>query len=81
MLEIESEQSREIAPILLGRPFLMIAHSKIDVFRGTLSMEIDGEMIYFNIFKVMQHPFKEASMHALDTIDDLGVDMRNHCCK
>ncbi|XP_062099678.1 uncharacterized protein LOC133805513 [Humulus lupulus] len=32
-------------PILLGRPFMKIARTKIDVHDGTLTMEFDGETI------------------------------------
>ena len=41
-------------PILLGRPFLKIGRTKIDVHEGTLTMEFDGEVIKFNIFDAMR---------------------------
>ena len=41
-------------PILLGRPFLKIARTKIDMHKGTLTMEFDGEVIKFNIFDAMR---------------------------
>ena len=41
-------------PILLGRPFLKIARTKIDMHTGTLSMEFDGEVIKFVIFDAMK---------------------------
>jgi len=37
-------------PILLGRLFLKIARTKIDVCTRTLSMEFDGDIIKFDIF-------------------------------
>ena len=40
-------------PILLGRPFLKTARTKIDVHEGALTMEFDGEVIKFNIFDAM----------------------------
>ena len=36
--------------LLLGRPFMKIARTKIDVYSGQLTMEFDGEVIEFNIF-------------------------------
>ena len=36
-------------PILLGRPFLKTARTKIDVHEGTLAMKFDSEVIKFNI--------------------------------
>jgi len=41
-------------PILLGRPFLKIARTKIDVHEGALTMEFDGEVIKFNVFDAMR---------------------------
>lgn len=35
--------------IILGRPFMKMAKTKIDVFNGTLCMEYDGEVVKFNI--------------------------------
>ena len=37
--------------ILLGRPFLKTAKTKIDVDKGTVTMEFDGELTKFDIFK------------------------------
>ncbi|CAN6711609.1 unnamed protein product [Malus baccata var. baccata] len=34
-------------PILLGRPFMKTARTKIDVFKGALTMEFDGEVQEF----------------------------------
>jgi len=55
--------------ILLGRPFLKTARTKIDVFSGTLSMEFDGEVITFNIYVAMRYPSDVASFNFLDIID------------
>lgn len=39
-------------------------------------MEVDGEVIPFNIFNVMKQPADEAPMHAPDAIDDLVADAK-----
>ena len=39
------------SPILLGRPFLKTSKMKIDVDKGILTMEFDGELTKFDIFK------------------------------
>ena len=62
--------SKEI-PLLLGRPFMKIARTKIDVHNGTLSMEFDGESISFNIFEAMRYPTDIHSCFSIDIIDSL----------
>jgi hypothetical protein len=42
--------------ILLGRSFMKTTRTKIDVRKGTLSFEFDGEILTFNIFNVMKYP-------------------------
>ncbi|KAM1067235.1 hypothetical protein ACFX2B_022302 [Malus domestica] len=43
VLEMEDSNHSSQLPILLGRPFMKTARTKIDVFKGTLTMEFDGE--------------------------------------
>ncbi|XP_071906166.1 uncharacterized protein [Coffea arabica] len=43
--------------------------TKIDVKKGTLTMEFDGEMIHFNIFDVMKYPFESHSVFAVSVIN------------
>ncbi|XP_038877406.1 uncharacterized protein LOC120069694 [Benincasa hispida] len=50
VLKMEEPTSISSASILLGRPFVKMAKTKIDVDEGTLSMEFDGELVKFNIF-------------------------------
>ena len=45
--------------LLLGRPFLRTARTKIDVYSGSLTMEFDGEKIEFNIFDSLRYPIDE----------------------
>ncbi|CAM8978408.1 unnamed protein product [Rhodiola kirilowii] len=59
------------APILLGRPFLKTSKMKIDCESGMLSMEVEGEVFSFDIFRAMKHPMEFEAVHALDTLDDL----------
>lgn len=46
-----------------------------------LSMEVDAEVIHFNIFKALQHPFEETFVYTLDTIDDLEVKVQPLCAR
>lgn len=71
----EHDKSSNFSPILLGRPFLKIVRTKIDVHDGTLSMEFDGEKICFNIYDFMKHSNDDNySLCMLDTIDKLVED-------
>nr|XP_028959979.1 uncharacterized protein LOC114825431 [Malus domestica] len=54
VLEMEHDPMPTALPLILGRPFLRTARTKIDVYDGTLTMEIDGESVKFKIFNVMR---------------------------
>nr|XP_027099083.1 uncharacterized protein LOC113718373 [Coffea arabica] len=56
VLDMDDEHSHDPSPLLLGRPFLSTARTKIDVNKGTLSMKFDGEIVHFNIFESMKYP-------------------------
>ncbi|XP_073290992.1 uncharacterized protein [Primulina huaijiensis] len=47
ILRMEEDSTAISAPILLGRPFMKTARTKIDVEEGTLSIEFDGEIECF----------------------------------
>ncbi|XP_026459149.1 uncharacterized protein LOC113359784 [Papaver somniferum] len=56
VLDMRDEDSPSSIPLLLGRPFMRTARTKIDVLKGTITMEFDGEPISFNIFEAMRYP-------------------------
>nr|XP_027109152.1 uncharacterized protein LOC113729021 [Coffea arabica] len=56
VLDMEDKHSHDPSPLLLGRSFLSTVRTKIDDNKGTLSMEFDGEIVYFNIFETMKYP-------------------------
>ncbi|KAH9718388.1 hypothetical protein KPL71_022206 [Citrus sinensis] len=74
ILEMEDELSPNPTPILLRRPFLKTARTKIDVHDGTFTMEFDGEVIRFNIFEAMRYPSDVHSIFAIDDINTLVQD-------
>ncbi|XP_027151296.1 uncharacterized protein LOC113751471 [Coffea eugenioides] len=65
------EKSLNSSPILLGRPFLSTARTKIDVNESTLSMEFDDERVHFNIFEAMKYPEGSNSVFTLSVIEPL----------
>ncbi|XP_076883120.1 uncharacterized protein LOC143531785 [Bidens hawaiensis] len=81
VLDMEDGDTLDSSSILLGRPFLKTAKTKIDVYSGTLSMEFDGKIINFNIYDVMWYPSDVSSVIWLDVIDPLTDDyvvLSNH---
>ncbi|CAN6544192.1 unnamed protein product [Malus baccata var. baccata] len=74
VLEMEDSPSVTPLPILLGRPFMKTARTKIDVFKGTLTMEFDGEIINFNISEAMKFPKDDHSCFSIDVLDELAQD-------
>ncbi|KAL0311331.1 UNVERIFIED_CONTAM: hypothetical protein Sangu_2427800 [Sesamum angustifolium] len=69
VLDMREDNSPSSTSILLGRPFLKTARTKIDVHAGTLSMEFDGEIIKFNIFDSMRYPSDIPTVLFVDAFD------------
>ncbi|CAN6685853.1 unnamed protein product [Malus baccata var. baccata] len=74
VLEMDESDHAPSLPILLGRPFMKTARTKIDVYNGTLTMEFDGEVINFNLSDSMKYPSENHSYFAIDVIDSLSQD-------
>ncbi|XP_057451823.1 uncharacterized protein LOC130743600 [Lotus japonicus] len=75
VLEMEKGSSRNTVPIILGRPFLKTARTKIDVYAGTLTMEFGDIVVRINIFDAMKHPPEDYSVFHIDLLDELLDDM------
>ncbi|XP_022019881.1 uncharacterized protein LOC110919943 [Helianthus annuus] len=81
VLDMEDDDTPHSSSILLGRPFLKTARTKIDVYSGTLSMEFDGEVINFNIDDAMRYPSEVSSLNYIDVIEPLTdecFELSNH---
>ncbi|CAN6583773.1 unnamed protein product [Malus baccata var. baccata] len=72
VLEMDESDHTPSLPILLGRPFMKTARTKIDVFNGTLSMEFDGEVVNFNLSDSIKYPSEDHSCFSIDIIDSLA---------
>ncbi|RDX78063.1 hypothetical protein CR513_41710, partial [Mucuna pruriens] len=71
VLDMEDETSAQGSTLILGRPFLVIAKTKIDVHAETLLMEFGDTLVQFNILESMKHPTKDHSLFGIDLIDEL----------
>ena len=61
--------------LILGRPFLKIAKTKIDVHSSTSSMEFGDSKVQFNLFDAMRYRPKENSIFCLHIIYSLVDDV------
>ncbi|RDY06205.1 hypothetical protein CR513_09848, partial [Mucuna pruriens] len=66
VLDMEDETLGKGSTLILGRPFFMIARTKIDVHVGTLLMEFSDNLVQFNIFEAMKHPTKDPSLFGIE---------------
>ncbi|CAM8940997.1 unnamed protein product [Rhodiola kirilowii] len=76
ILKMENGGPTDHAPILLGRQFLKTSKMKIDCVSGMLSMEVEGEVFSFDIFRAMKHPMEFEEVHTLYTLDDLVQEVQ-----
>ena len=71
VLDMEEGFSHGSVPIILGRPFMKIVRTKIDVYAGTLSMEFGDIVVHFNILDAMKHPSDDHSVFRAEILDQL----------
>ena len=62
-------------PLILGRPFMRTANTVISLKEGFITMEVGTQVIKFNVYEVMKHPFEDYSLLGLNAIDMLCDDM------
>ena len=74
IIDMDDKFASNSSHILLGRPFMKTARTKIDVHKGTLSFEFDGEIVTFNIFDAMKYPEDSESVFNIDVIDTIVQD-------
>ncbi|CAN6544195.1 unnamed protein product [Malus baccata var. baccata] len=74
VLEMDESDHSPTLPILLGRPFMKTARTKIDVFNGTLTMEFNGEVINFNLSDSIKYPSEDHSCFSIDVFASFAQD-------
>ncbi|KAM2981792.1 hypothetical protein FF2_013066 [Malus domestica] len=77
VLDMEDSPYSTPLPILLGRPFMKTAQTKIDVAKGELTMEFGDELIKFKVPKYVKNPHDVRSCFAIDVIKHVG---KEHSC-
>ncbi|RDY03825.1 hypothetical protein CR513_12537, partial [Mucuna pruriens] len=66
VLDMEDKSSSKGSTLILGRPFLTIARTKIDVHVRTLSMEFGDNMVHFEI--LVEEAQRETKIDSLDLL-------------
>ncbi|KAM1658472.1 hypothetical protein ACFXTN_042625 [Malus domestica] len=74
VLEMDESDHAPSLPILLGRPFMKTAQTKIDVTKGEVTMAFGGDMICFKISESIETPNVVRSCCVIDTIEKIGTD-------
>ncbi|RDX88870.1 hypothetical protein CR513_29479, partial [Mucuna pruriens] len=77
MLNIKDELSSKGPTLILGKPFLKTAKTKIDVHARILSMEFGDNRVEYTIFMATKHLTKNHSIFNFDVIGQLGNDYIN----
>ncbi|KAM1794358.1 hypothetical protein ACFX11_034841 [Malus domestica] len=74
VLEMDESDHAPSLHILLGRPFMKTAQTKIDVAKGEVTMAFGGDMICFKIPESIETPNVVRSCCVNDTIEKIGTD-------
>ena len=69
VIKMNENETTGSSGVLLGRPFLRIAKTIIDVFDGTICLDYHGENYTFNIDDVMKQPLDMENLHVVDVIN------------
>ncbi|KAK8549097.1 hypothetical protein V6N12_061995 [Hibiscus sabdariffa] len=72
VIDMENDRTNSSPEILLGRPFLSTSHTKIDANSGILTMEFDGEVVKFDVYKAMKYPDRVESINFVGVIKSLA---------
>ncbi|KAK8659148.1 hypothetical protein V6N13_029358 [Hibiscus sabdariffa] len=69
VIDMKSNHTDNSPEILLDRPFLSTANVKIEVRSGMLTLECNGKVVKFNVYKAMRYPKEIESINFVDMFD------------
>ncbi|KAL4334961.1 hypothetical protein GQ457_07G011140 [Hibiscus cannabinus] len=69
VINMENDQSNTSSEILLRCPFLSTTNANIEVRSGLLTMEFDGEIVKFDVYMSMEHPYSMPSVNCVNTFE------------
>ncbi|KAM1161056.1 hypothetical protein TB2_000190 [Malus domestica] len=70
--EMDESDHSPTLPILLRRPFMKTAQTKIDVAKGSVTMAFGGDMISFNKLESVENTNDVRFCYAIDVIENIG---------
>ena len=65
---MDIEEDKEI-PLMLGRPFMLIANCVVDMGNGNLEMSVDNQKVTFNLFEAIKYPKEEKKCFKVEEVD------------
>ena len=74
---MDMEEDREV-PIILGRPFLRTARTVFDTYEGTLTMNVGGEKVKFQVTEAMKYPDLPNHCYRIDIFDELVEEVQQN---
>ncbi|CAN6573189.1 unnamed protein product [Malus baccata var. baccata] len=74
VLDMEDSTHSPPSPLLLGRPFMKTAQTKIDVAKGAVTMAFGGDMINFKISESVENTNDVRSCCAINVIEHIGQE-------
>ncbi|KAM2657883.1 hypothetical protein EV1_013203 [Malus domestica] len=74
VLDMEDSTHSPSSPLLLGRPFMKTAQTKIDVAKGAVTMAFGGDMINFKIPESIENTNDVRSCCAINVIENRGPE-------
>jgi len=71
---MDIEEDAEI-PLILDRPFMLIANCVVDIRNGNLEISVDDQKVTFNLFKAIKYPEEDSRSFKVEEIDkeDVGA--------
>ncbi|XP_020417999.1 uncharacterized protein LOC109948709 [Prunus persica] len=64
-------------PLILGRPFMRTARTKIDVYEGILTMAFDEETVEFKVFDALKYPNDDHACFSMDVLERMVQETFN----
>ncbi|KAM1453545.1 hypothetical protein ACFXTO_003151 [Malus domestica] len=74
VLDMEDSTHSPPSSLLLGRPFMKTAQTKIDVAKGAVTMAFGGDMINFKISESVENTNDVRSCCAINVIENIGQE-------
>ena len=72
---LDMDHDKNSTLILLGRLFMKTTNTKIDLSEGSVSMELDGEVISYNIYDDVECPSKDNYICVLNVTTPKAKDV------